>query len=489
MGEIKKQSISNTILSYIGALIGFVSLIYVQPYFLGSQNMGLLKLIYNFSWMVAMVMPLGMGNVTMRFFPKFKNTDNVHNGYFSLLLMMVSIGALLMFIGFVSFKNSFINYYSESPKFVDYYYYCFVFAYVLALISVYNIYCSSLLKTAFTVFLTDIYTKLAFIVVVFLFYFKVIDEFGLVISYLLIHFIQLLLLIIYLCYLKAISFKINWTYLKTLDKKIIFTFAVIMTFTSFASLGIKFIDGLILGHFLDLKIIGVYSVCAFIPTILEIPFNSLERIAQPKVAHAWHIGDVAEVNKIYEMSSRYLFFIGAVLFCCLIAAADFIFMTLPPEYEAGRQVFLIMSFSSLFNLLTGVNTTVISLSRKYYINSILLIVLIGVGIFANMLLIPIYGIKGAAMATFMAIGLFNLLKYIYILYRFKMQPFSKYTIYVLTTTVFALLIIVFLPNTIHPMLKAFLGGLVTVVLFSLMNIKFGIIEEINKVFKRFNIIK
>ncbi len=489
MGDIKKQSISNTILSYVGAIIGFFSLIYIQPYFLGSQHMGLLKLIYNFSWMVAMIMPLGMGNVTMRFFPKFKNHDTTHHGYFGLLLLMVSIGAAILFIGFVVFKNAFVNYYTESPEFVMYYYYCFAFAYVFALISVFNTYCSSLLKTAFTVFLTDIYTKLAFIAVVFLFYFKIIDEFGLVMSYIVIHIIQLILLMVYLSYLKAISLKINWNFFKKLDKRVLITFAVIMTFTSFASIGIKFIDGLILGHFLDLKIIGVYSVCAFIPSVLEIPFNSLERIAQPKIAHAWHIKDVSEIEKIYEMSSRYLFFIGSILFCFLYSAADFIFTTLPSEYESGRNVFLIMSVCSLFNLLTGVNTTVISLSRKYYINSILLILLIVVGITANMLLIPVYGIKGAAIATFIAIGLFNLLKYIYILIRFKMQPLSVHTFYIALTLIISILFIYVMPITMHPFIKAVVGCSFTILIFSIINIKTKTIEELNKIYKRFKLIR
>lgn len=489
MGEIKKQSISNTILSYIGALIGFLSLIYIQPHFLGSDNIGLLKLIFSFSWVVAMIMPLGMANVTMRFFPKFRNDENRHNGYFGLLFLSVTVGAAIIFLFFAIFKNVFYNVYATSPRFVAYYYYCFAFAYVFALISVFNIYSSSLLKTSFTVFLTDIYNRLAFITIVFLSYFKLIDEQGLVICYVISFILQLVFLVMYLYKLKAVSFKINWAFFKTLDKRIILAFALVMTFGSFASLGIKYVDGLVLGHYVDLSLIGVYSVCAFIPTILEIPFNSLERIAQPKIAYAWNINDSKEINKIYEMSSRYLFFIGGGLFCCLYAGADFMFMILPPEYAAGKSAFLIIAVCSLFNLLTGVNTTVISLSKHYIVTTVLLLVLIVIGVIANILLIPIYGIKGAAIATFIAIGLFNALKYLYILVKFKMQPFSMHTLYVLGCILLSVVLICFIPDALHPVLKAVIGCGFTVILFSIMNIKFKTITEVNKVFKRFKIIK
>lgn len=491
MGEIKKQSINNTILSYIGALIGFLSLIYIQPYFLGAKNIGLLRLVYSFSWLIAMIMPLGMGNIAMRFFPKFKNDSNTHNGFFALLVLIVTIGAFILLLLFIVFKPSFISYYQNgSPNFIPYYYYCFIFSYILALISVFTIYSSSLLKTSYTVFLTDVYTRVGFLVVIFLFYFNFLNEIGLVISYVAIYVIQLLLLFAYLVKLKAVSFKINWQFYKTFDRKYFILFAVVMTVSSFASLGVKFIDGLILGHYVtEIELIGIYSVCAFIPTVLEIPFNSLDRIAQPKIAYAWHNNDTTEISKIYEMSSRYLFFIGSVLFCLLYASADFIFATLPPEYKIGINVFYILTLSSLFNLLTGVNTTIITLSHKYFVTSTLLIILIIVAIICNVIFIPIYGITGAAVATFIAINLYNILKFIYIFVRFKMQPFSINTIYILLSAFICCLFIYFVGDNFSPFIKAVICGLFTLFVFSISNIAFNIIEEVNKLFKKFKLIK
>src|SRR5690606_7960870 len=124
-------------------------------------------------------------------------------------------------------------------------------------------------------------------------------------------------------------------------------------------------------------------------------------------------------------SSRYMFFVGGVLFCFLWASIDLIFMFLPQEYHAGKAAFYVVSFSSLFNLLTGVNSSVIMMSHKYFAASVFLLVLIVVSFIANNILIEPFGITGAAIATLIAIGTFNFLKYVYILIRFKMQPLSK----------------------------------------------------------------
>jgi O-antigen/teichoic acid export membrane protein len=488
VGEIKKQSIANTSLSYIGAVIGFV-VIYTQPLLISSADIGLLRLLYSFSWMAAVVMPLGIGTVTVRMFPKIKNETNKHNGLFALLLMLSSLGALL--IGFLIYlnKNAFNVYYQRSPEFPAYFNEAIVFAFVLSLISIYSIYSSSLLKTTFTVFLTDIFTRLGQLLVVVLYHYQVIGKHVMVLLYMAVFLVQLVLLILYLVKHGAVSFRINWAFFKSLDLKQIVAFSLLMTITSFASLGIKFIDQLMIGHFLNEKLVGIYATCIMMCAVMEIPFNSLERIAQPKIAYAWSINDRAEVQKIYEMSSRYMFFAGGILFCLLWSGLDFILLFLPPEYQAGKMAFYLVSFSSLFNLLTSVNSSVILYSTKYYAASIFLFVLMAVSVLANNYFIDHYGITGAAMATLLSIGCFNFLKYVYILIYFRMQPFTKNTLYIGLCIVVCVAFIVLLPNTLHAFYKAAFGSLFSVLMFSFMNYKFNMVEEVNKVYKRFGLIK
>ena len=488
MGEIKKQSINNTLLSYIGGALGFL-IIYIQPHLISSADIGLLRLLYSFSWMAAVLMPLGIGSITMRFFPKIKNEANTHNGFFFLLLIITSIGALVIASVLYIYKSFFVDYYQKSAEFPLYFNEAIVFAFILSLISVHTIYSTSLLKTTFTVFLTDVFIRLGQLGLVIIYYYQLINKHALVLSYIGLFLIQLIILLIYLYKLKAVSFKINWKFYIKLNLKDISLFGVLMMFTAFASLGVKFIDQLMIGHFLNENLVGVYATSVMMCAVMEIPFNSLERIAQPKIAHAWSINDVAEVKKIYEMSSRYMFFIGAVLFCMLWASLDLIFLFLPQEYHQGKMAFYVISFSSLFNLLTGVNSSVIMLSHKYFATSFLLLALIVVSFIANNMLIEPFGITGAAIATLIAIGTFNFLKYFYILMRFKMQPFSKHTLYILAGTMISVLLIFLIPTSIHPFFKAIIGSGFSLILFSLMNINFETISEVNKLFKRFKIIK
>ena len=71
MGVIKRQGIKNTIATYIGFVIGFVNLIVIQPHLLTKEELGLTRILYSFSLLIAMFVPLGIGNATTRFFPMF----------------------------------------------------------------------------------------------------------------------------------------------------------------------------------------------------------------------------------------------------------------------------------------------------------------------------------------------------------------------------------------------------------------------------------
>lgn len=488
MGDIKKQSINNFIYSYVGALLGFLT-IYIQPNLISSADIGLLRLFYSFSWMAAIAMPLGMASLTSRFFPKIKNGDNNHHGFFVVILIIASIGSLLIASVLYVNKSFFIQYYQKSPEFSQYFEEALVFAYILSLISVYTAFSSALLKTTFTVFLSDVFVRIGQLLVVIIYHYGFINKHALVLSYMGIFALQLVLLLIYLKNIKAVSFRVNWSFYKTLPLKEMGYFAFLMMFTAFASLGIRYIDQLLIGHFLNEKLVGIYATCVMMCAIMEIPFNSLERIAQPKISHAWNINDSKEVEKIYEMSSRYMFFIGSVLFCVLWTSMDFIFMFLPKEYEQGKIAFYVVSISSLVNLLTGVNTSVINMSHKYFAISFLLFVLIVVSCLSNYWLIQLFGITGAAVSMLISIGIFNVLKYFYILWRFKMQPFSSNTLYIILATLVSVTVILLIPSFVHPFVKALIGGTFTIVLFSVINVKYEIISEINKIFKRFKLIK
>ena len=98
MGIIIRQSIKATLFNYVGAFIGFLTTFFVLTKFVEPEVIGLTKVIYEVSAMVAGFAQLGTSASAMRFFPYFRDPKNNHNGFFFYLMLMPAVGSVV-FIG------------------------------------------------------------------------------------------------------------------------------------------------------------------------------------------------------------------------------------------------------------------------------------------------------------------------------------------------------------------------------------------------------
>lgn len=479
MGIIAKQGLLNSVFSYIGVLLGFISIVYIQPNFLKTEEIGLTRILISFSFMAAIFIPLGIGSITTRFFPQIRNVDNKHHGHFLMIFLFCLIGSIVLSLFFVLFKDTIIGYYHEkSPIFNEFYYLVFIFPFILALIMVYNIYSASLYKTAFTVFLNEVLIRVLQIVIIFIYYLGYFNLNQFIIAFVSAYLIQLILLVIYIYRLDKFSFKINWSFYQSFFSKKVILFSFLMIFTAFASIGIKMVDQVIMGHYLSLSSIGIYATSIFMVSIMEVPINSLERISNTVAANSWATNDIHNIKKIYYDSVRILMLIGGYLMCGLICCSNSIFQLLPPEFEIGKSCMIVMALCSFLNLSTGINSTIIGTSHKYFVLSLFLFVLISSSIITNSILIPKYGIIGSAYSTLISIGTYNLLKVIYLWYRLKMLPYNKTSLIIISTILVSFFIVYFIPDLSNPYFNILLKGLLITIIFGFSTLKFKLAEEI-----------
>jgi O-antigen/teichoic acid export membrane protein len=93
-------------------------------------------------------------------------------------------------------------------------------------------------------------------------------------------------------------------------------------------------------------------------------------------------------------------------------------------------VILFIGAARLFDMATGVNGEIILQSRYYRFNLISVAMLAVLIIGTNYIFIPLYGINGAAFATALSVFLYNIIKFLFLWIKFRMQPFSVKTIFI-----------------------------------------------------------
>ena len=113
-----------------------------------------------------------------------------------------------------------------------------------------------------------------------------------------------------------------------------------------------------------------------------------------------------------------------------------IFRILPPEYAKGEMVIIFFGLANLVSASAGACKIILSTSSYYKYQTYMMIILIVVVIISNIILIPIMGITGAAVASLISMFIYTGLTVMALKKFFGLWPFVfKHMIALLLTAV------------------------------------------------------
>lgn len=429
MGVVQRQGIKNAISSYLGILLGFISLIVIQPKFLKPEEIGLARVLFAISTLIASFIPLGANSITIKYFPAFKDPKTGHHGFLGFALLLAFLGYIII-ASLLFFFSPFIiaQYSTESPLIGQYYYYILPFCFFIAFSTVITAYLMSLFKTTIPSYLNDIYTRIVYIFLIFAFYFKFISLQWFITGYVATYGVQLIIMLSYLFTIDKPSLKIDFSFFKQKGIAEMLMFGLLLSLSSIASLGLKTLDSVVMGKYLPLTFVGIYAIASFIPTIIETPLYALDKIVTARIAHAASENNMDEIRDVYYKSVKYLSLIGALLFVGINCNITYLLHLIGKGFQQGIEVVWIISIGSLINMMGGANTSIIFYSSRYWHGAVLLLLLVVITLISNVVLIPQYGINGAAMSTAISSLLYTAIKLVLINRKFKFQPYNFNTL-------------------------------------------------------------
>ncbi|HLG39300.1 MAG TPA: hypothetical protein VI461_06515 [Chitinophagaceae bacterium] len=460
MGIIKKQAIINTLLVYAGTVIGFFSLLFVQPVFLTKEELGLTRLILSFAGVLSILFSFGISAVTIRYLPRLFNPEKRHHGFFGFLLIYTTLSVIAGLIILFSLRDLIFSFYSDGASaFNANFDYVILLTIICAYILGFNSYCVALLKTAFPTFLNDILNRILFILTIFAHFLGFLDLQQFLLAFCLSYGLQCLLLLFYIFRIDKPGLIPGREHFRnTIGFRPIIRYGVIITITALNSVSLKFVDSIFVGN-ISLAAVGIYSVAAFLGLVIEIPLNALERIANPKISHALANNNLSEVKTIYHDSSKSLLLLGGWLFIMVTSNVKDLLTFLPSDYATGAVITLFIAIGALINMATGVNYPILVNSDKYIWGSVFLIILLLMTIVGNVILIPIYGMVGAGITAALASTIYNLLKYIFIWKRFNLQPFDSGTFKIIFLILIGYFAGVLIPVPLNPFAAIVVRGI------------------------------
>ena len=424
MGIIAKQSFYNSVSIALAFLIGAFNTVYLYPTYMGSSLQGLVVALLALSNLVQPFISFGVQHAVIKFFSSCETKEEKDKLLsFSLLFPLIVFIILLIITFFFHHQiTDFIA--TENEEMGKYAYLILAVAFSTALFEVFYNWLRIQLYSVFGNFLKEFFPRALIFTLLLIYAFGGLDLDGFIMALILGYYLRLLLVVVY----SLIKYTPKFSFALPLQFKSILRYSLLIFMSGTAASLILDIDKSMISNILTVENVAYYSVAIFIAAVIEFPGRAMFQIISPLVAKALNDEDDPTLLKLLKKSANNLLLISGLLFLLInLNLNDFYAWVNLGDYTVALEVVFIVSIGKLFTMSLGCLNNIITNSKYYaYVfwfstTSAVLAVVL------NLYLIQWYGIIGAAYATLMVIVLINFLKILLVQLRFKINPYSKKT--------------------------------------------------------------
>ncbi len=480
LGIIKKQTFQGSFYSYLGVGLGFIISGILFPNLLSHDEIGLLRILVSYSTLFAQFALFGVNTVTVKLFPVYRDEDKKHHGFLGLALLISLAGFLLTSVIYLSLHDLVVdNAKEKSALFVEFYYYVIPMMFFTVLFGIFDTYYRVLYNAVKGIVYKEVIQRLLIILAVTLYFFRLIDFRALVILYTIAIVSPAVLLMFALIKDKIFFLKPDFSFISKNMARRMADVAFFGIITSYSGVVVMNVDLIMVDHYLGLGATGIYAITFFFGTLILVPLRTMGKISSVVISDAWENNDRETILDIYKKSSLTLSVIGFLIFLGIWGNIDNIFKIIGEDFEPGRYVILFVALANITDVLLGVSPHIIINSPNYRWFSFLLIFFAAMVVLFNFIFIPVFGIVGAAFASFVAKFLYNASKYAFLYRKYSFSPFSAKHIYLFVISGFTWFISSLIPDLSNFVFDIIIRSFVIVVIFLPLVYKFKISEDIN----------
>jgi O-antigen/teichoic acid export membrane protein len=481
MGIVINQSIKNTVITYFGFGIGAINALFLYTNFLGKTHYGIVAFVLSAANIMMPLMAFGVHNTLIRFYSRCKSEEE-REKFLSFMLWM----PLLLIVPVSLITWFFYNEISfwiirENPTVEPFLWMIPIIGICMGYFEIYYAWVKVHMQSVFGNFISEVVVRILVMLLLFAVYFDFIGRDTFVYSLAGAYGLQLLAMKIYAAYVRMPKLRFSIPH----NVKEIFGYSFFIILSGSVAVLLLDFDKVMIPAYEDISSNALYSVAIFIATVIAVPSRAMLQIIYPITAKLMSEEKYDELNDLYKKSAINLQVFGGLIMLGIFVNINEMYKLIPGEYSGGILVVFLIGLSKFSDLILGNNNAII-LNTKYYRAVLffgLLLVLMMVAL--NMVLIPIYGITGAALATLISILVYNAIKLFFVVWKMNLYPFSINTLksFVIILLVFA--VFYFWDFKFRPIINIMLKSVLISLIYIYVNYKLVISAEINGVIDTF----
>lgn len=213
---------------------------------------------------------------------------------------------------------------------------------------------------------------------------------------------------------------------KNLDREIL-AFSLPLFLSSIVAVLMNWMDTIALGIFKNADFVGVYNAALPLAQLLLMAPLAFSTLFMPIITEYHSLKKFNLVRRINKIVVKWIFYANLVIFLPLVFfSQQIITFFFGPEYAGGWVALSILATGFLINSFAHTAGGILSAIKKTRYMMINSVVAVTFNVLLNIILVPVYGLMGAATATVVSLILIALMPIAEVWYIKGISPFSVY---------------------------------------------------------------
>ena len=157
---------------------------------------------------------------------------------------------------------------------------------------------------------------------------------------------------------------------------------------------------------------GIYAAATRISAFVALTLVAINAIAAPMISQLHTAQRMTALQRVLTLTARVNLAFALVVATVLVVVGDWILGLFGTEFARGNSALVILVGGQLFNALAGSVGILMAMTGREQQAARIMVLGVVVNIALNAILIPLWGLVGAATATATTMVLWNLLMYL-----------------------------------------------------------------------------
>ncbi|MHB8160088.1 MAG: flippase [Thermoleophilia bacterium] len=185
------------------------------------------------------------------------------------------------------------------------------------------------------------------------------------------------------------------------------------------------VDTLLLGYFGTTTDVGYYGVAIKLAIFGSKIITAFGTVFTPIIADLWNRQRTGELLVLYRITTRWIFILTLPVFLVMAIFADSIMSIFGAGFTAGSVALVLLATGQMFNAATGAAGLMVLMSGRSRLELLNVATTLAIDVALCVVLIPTYGLVGAAIANLVSLAVVNIMRVIEVWYFMRMIAYDR----------------------------------------------------------------